>query len=172
MKKKDQLLSSINFAIKALHYSNYLDFTLLNILRLTTGFTSPMASKLEYRRPGCKVTCAPWKLILVNTCIFSAFSFKTIECTPLGKSSVRSADSAEFFSSSYEKGSIKLTWWLWTSTDYNHFHQKTFLLGRGGLIQPTKESIKVKRELEVKTDNAEIEQVANHNFLVWSSMNI
>ena len=57
--ERDQLLSSINFAIKAIQYSNYLDFTLLNILRLTTGFTSPMASKLEYRRPGCKDTCAP-----------------------------------------------------------------------------------------------------------------
>ena len=71
----------------------------------------------------------------------------------MGKFSVRSADSAEFFSSSYEKGSmIKLTSWLWTSTDYNHFHQKTFLLGRGGLIQPTKESIKVKKELGLSTE--------------------
>lgn len=68
-----------------------------------TGFPSPMASKVKYRRPGFKVTLAPWYPTWVNTWHFVAFSSKVIECTPLGKVSFRSGKSWEFPFISYNK---------------------------------------------------------------------
>ena len=85
---------------------------------LITGFTSPMASKLEYRRPGCKVTCAPLYSTLVNTCNFLASSFKTIELAPLGKVLVRSGEFGDSSSSSYK------------SRHYSIIYNNTGTLGR------------------------------------------